>query len=133
MQFVVDANILFAALIKNSLTAELLLDEFVLFYTPEFVFEEFKKHEKEVLEKTKQSPEEFEFTYQTLRSHIKVVPKEEYEDKLIEAGNISPDPNDAPYFALALKLKIPIWSNDKKIRDQKEVKVYNTHDLMGLI
>jgi predicted nucleic acid-binding protein len=133
MQFVVDANILFAALIKNSLTAEILLDDFVLFYTPEFIFEEFSKHKGEILEKTKRTHEEFEFVYQTLRSHVKVVPKEEYVDMLETAKKISPDPGDVPYFALALKLKIPIWSNDKRIREQNEVKVYSTRDLIGIV
>jgi predicted nucleic acid-binding protein len=94
MQFVVDANILFAALIKDSLTAEILLDDFILFYTPEFIFEEFGKHKSEILEKTKRTHEEFEFVYQTLRSHIKVVPKEEYVDMLEAAEKISPDPDD---------------------------------------
>jgi len=133
MQFVVDANVLFAALIKDSITAEILLDDFILFYVPEFVFEEFSKHKDEILEKTKRTHEEFEFAYQTLRSHIKVVPKEEYESMLEYAEKLSPDPDDVPYFALALKLKIPIWSNDKRICKQNEVKVYNTHELIRLI
>ena len=101
MQFVVDANVLFAALIKDSLTAEILLDDFILFYVPEFVFEEFCKHRSEILEKTKRSHEEFEFAYQTLRSHINVVPKEEYEDMLKQAEKISPDPDDVPYIGRA--------------------------------
>ncbi|MBI2152065.1 hypothetical protein HYU21_05030 [Candidatus Woesearchaeota archaeon] len=36
------------------------------------------------------------------------------------------------YFALALKLNCALWSNDKKLREQSEVKVYNTYELVKL-
>jgi len=45
------------------------------------------------------------------------------------AEKISPDPNDLMYFALALKLKCPIWSNDKELKKQNEVIIYSTEDL----
>jgi len=41
----------------------------------------------------------------------------------------TPDPDDMAYFALALKLNCAIWSNDKKLKEQDKVKVYNTHEL----
>lgn len=50
-----------------------------------------------------------------------------------KAKLLSPDPNDCPYFALALKLGCPIWSNDKRLKTQYNVKVYSTEDLVGLI
>ena len=118
MQFVVDANILFAAFIKDGLTAEILVDDFLVFYVPEFLFVEFIKHKSEILEKTKRTHEDFEFIFETIKSRIRVIPKEEYADMLIQAEKISPDPDDVPYFALALKLKIPIWSNDKRLKEQ---------------
>ena len=46
---------------------------------------------------------------------------------------ISPDEKDTAYFALALKLKCAIWSNDKKLKEQDKVTVYNTGELMKLI
>jgi predicted nucleic acid-binding protein len=41
MILIVDANILFAALIKNSLTAELIFNADFQLYTCEFIIEEF--------------------------------------------------------------------------------------------
>ena len=41
MRLVVDANIIFAALIKESTTAEILLHENIKFIAPEFLFKEF--------------------------------------------------------------------------------------------
>lgn len=55
MELIVDANILFAALIKQSVTATLLCRSDIRFYTPEYIFEEFKKYEGDILIKTKRN------------------------------------------------------------------------------
>ena len=57
MRLVIDANILFATLIKNSLTAKLLLNDKLKFYAPEFLFEEFAKYEDYLLNKTHRTKE----------------------------------------------------------------------------
>jgi predicted nucleic acid-binding protein len=57
---------------------------------------------------------------------------EELSEFVQEAENITPDPDDMVYFALALRMKCPIWSNDKKLKEQEKVKVYNTHELVNL-
>jgi len=49
MRLIVDANILFAALIKDSSTAQLLVNVELKFYAPEFLFEEFAKYEDYLL------------------------------------------------------------------------------------
>lgn len=41
MRLVLDANILFAALIKDSLTAELIIKDELQLYAPEFLLDEF--------------------------------------------------------------------------------------------
>ena len=43
-----------------------------------------------------------------------------------------PDEKDITYFALALYLRCPLWSNEKRLKEQKEVIVYATHELMKL-
>lgn len=43
MDIVLDANILFSILIKDSKNGELLFNERIHFYAPEFIFEEFRK------------------------------------------------------------------------------------------
>ncbi len=40
------------------------------------------------------------------------------------------DIKDAPFIALALKLKIPIWSNDKHFKKQQKVVSYTTDEIM---
>ena len=46
------------------------------------------------------------------------------------AERISPDPKDTSYFALALKLNCPIWSNDKKLKEQNKIKIYSTEEIV---
>ena len=55
MDLVVDANIIFAALIKESKTYELIFDEKLHLFTTEFFFTEFKEHSEEIQEKTGKS------------------------------------------------------------------------------
>ncbi|MBU3906952.1 MAG: hypothetical protein KKA64_01745 [Nanoarchaeota archaeon] len=44
MKLVLDANVLFSALIKDDVTAKLFLDLSFHLYAPEFILEEFEKH-----------------------------------------------------------------------------------------
>ena len=55
MDIVADANIIFAALIKESKTYELLFDERLHLFTTEFFFTEFEKHAKEIQEKNREN------------------------------------------------------------------------------
>jgi predicted nucleic acid-binding protein len=130
MNLVADANILFSSLIKEGKTQELLLDFSFNLFTPEFIFTEFEKHKEEILEKTNRSPEEFNDVFNTLKEVINIVPKEEFKEFIEEAEKITPDPDDVMYFALALKLSCPIWSNDKKLKNQDKVRVYTTKELI---
>jgi len=132
MILVIDANILFSALIKNSLTAELIFEEDLLLYTPEFIVEEFLKYEDLILKKTSRTKEEFIGIMHILREIITVIPKEEYSEFMKEAEIISPDEKDVMYFALTLKLKCGIWSNDKKLKEQDKIKIYSTKEILGL-
>ena len=65
-----------------------------------------------------------------LKSIIKIVPEKEYFQFMKEAEKISPDFKDIHYFALALKLKCPIWSNDKRLKEQNQVKIVSTTELL---
>lgn len=130
MRLVVDANILFSALIKESMTKRILFNLFYELYSPIFVFKEFKKYKEEILSKTHRRKEEFYEVLENLKEVISFIPEEEFEDYFEEAEKICPDPNDAIYFALALKLNCGIWSNDKKLKEQNKINVYSTEDLV---
>ncbi len=129
MDLVVDANVLIAALIKDSFSYNILFSDKFHLFTPEYIFTEFEKHKEEILEKTERTTEEFFRLLEILKRRIVLVPLEELRLYVKEAERITPDPDDMAYFALALKLNCAIWSNDKKLKEQGAIKVYHTHEL----
>ena len=131
MELVVDANILFAALIKVSATSDLIVDNSLHLVSVEFILEEFEKYKDLIKAKTERTEEEFERFMEIIQKRIKFIPYEEFKSFVTEAEKISPDPKDTEYLALALKLNCVFWSNDKKLKTQNKVKVYSTEDLMN--
>ena len=129
MDLVIDANVLFSALIKDSFAYNLLFGGSFHLFTPEYIFTELEKYKEEILKKTERTTEEFFRLLETLKRRIVIFPLEELVPYVEEAENITPDPDDVAYFALALKLNCAIWSNDKKLKEQNKIKVYNTHEL----
>lgn len=129
MDLVVDANVLFSALIKEGFTTELMFSDQIRLFAPEFLLEEFFKHENEILEKTKRNKDDFSDILEILKLIIKITPAEEFDIYTTEAEAISPDPDDVQYFALALKLQCGIWSNDKMLKEQNSVSVYSTEEI----
>lgn len=135
MGLVLDANIVFAALIKKSFTFELiklLFRKGTTLYLPEYVCEEIKKREDKILRYSKLNSPELKFLIKILFKRFEVVPKSEYEEFISKAKQISPHPKDIPYFALALKLNCPVWSNEKAFKQQSEVKVHDTKEIEEL-
>ncbi len=133
MLLILDANILFSALIKNSKAAELILSDKIDFITPEFVIAEFKKYKKDIIEKTHRSDEEFQKFFTILSSRIEIIPSEELKPFIDNAKETCPDNKDVPYFAAALKYKCPILSQDSELKKQDEIKVYNIKELIELL
>ena len=121
MRLIVDANILFSALMKNSLTAKLIFEEDLLLSTPDFIITEFLKYEGLILKKTHRTKEEFIQIMHLLKEVITIIPKEEYSQFIEKAEKFSPDKKDVLYLALALKLKCAVWSNDKKLKNQNTI------------
>ena len=46
MKIIIDSNVLFSALIKDSVTRKIILEYGDFFLFPEFIFEEMEKHRK---------------------------------------------------------------------------------------
>ena len=129
---VIDANIIFAALIKEGLTAELIISDELQLFAPEFLLEEISKYQDQIFEKTHRSKEEFEIFVQILNEYITFIPQKNINPFLEKANLFSPDPKDSVYLALALALKSAVWSNDKKLKEEQvQVKVLSTEDLIN--
>lgn len=134
MQLVVDANILIAAFLKSAATRRLLTDDKIHLFAPEYFSLEI---ERKIMRNTalkariNLNNEEIEELLAFLLGHITILPEEEYASFLKKAQEISPK-DDAPYVALSLALKIPLWSNDSALKKQYLVMVYTTSELLKL-
>ena len=65
-----------------------------------------------------------------MKNIVEFVDIKKYAKYLAVAKTITPDPDDIDFFALALKLDCPIWSNDKLLKKQARIKVFSTADLI---
>jgi len=135
MQLIVDANILVAAFLKPAITRELLFDEKVKLFAPEYFgieIEQLINKNKHFMRRIKLNKEEIRELINFLFEPIEIVPEEEYSHFMNKAKQGAPF-DDAPYLALSLALKIPIWSNDSAFKKQSLVKVYTTSELVQLL
>ena len=133
MIIIIDANILFSALIKDSKTREIILkvDEFFIF--PSYVFIEMQKHKEEILRKSKMSEKDFNELLHLILNKILIVPNEVLIPHKKEAFDIVKDidPDDVLFVACALAYSgSAIWSNDKHLKNQKNVRVLNTQEFV---
>ena len=131
MDLVIDSNILFAALLKESGTSDILFKHRL--YAPEFIFEEFNKYKEYLKDKTKRSEENFNELFDLFERNAILIPKEEIDPFIEKAEKISPDAKDVPYLALALKLRCGLWSNDRSLKEKQSViQVYSTEELIKM-
>jgi len=135
MKLVIDANIAFSLLKKDSFTRTLSQKHSLELYSHKFILEELEEHIEEVCKLLKVSKDKFERLREILSKlvnlKIKVSPQQ-----LNWASSLISDPDDKQYLALALKLNCPIWSEDPHFKEQsviKVVKVFTTKELKSFL
>lgn len=136
LKLVVDANIVLAALIRDSTTRRLLLDGRLELVGPDALKTEVLKHveaDPEIPRKTNLPVEALRDLLRQVSADIVIVPKSQYARILAFSLKLAPHPEDAPYLALALKEHCPVWSNDTQLKRQRRVRVLSTVELLALI
>lgn len=136
MELAVDANILVAGFLRAAVTRDLLLDERLTLWTPEYALLETERTllTPRIQRKFgKLSSEQVKLALTTITSSIQVLPETAYRANLPEAKELALDPADAPYLALALHLNLPLWSNDALLKEQNRVIVYTTQEVLDRI
>jgi len=133
MNIIIDANVLFSALIKDSITRKIILEYDGFFLFPSYVFIELEKHKEELLEKSKMNDGEFNKLLQIILKKVLVVPNQTllpYKEKAFEIVK-DIDPDDVLFIACALAYPNSIiWSNDKELKKQDIIKVLNTEEII---
>jgi len=131
MLVVIDANELFSLLIKGSKSSkEIFLSKNIELIAPEFILEEFSNNKEELLSKTHRTEIEFLKALSVFKDRIRLIPEQEFCEFIQEAYKLFPEhKKDAQYLAIALKFKCPIWSEEKLLKKQQNVKIFNTQEL----
>ncbi len=128
MKFVVDANVLFA-LAKPSSAANDIFSMYELkLIAPDFALIELLKYKDELVAKSEM--DSFDKIISSLKSKVVFVDKSEYKELIKRASVLIPDAKDAAYLALALRLFLPIWSNDSHFKKQSQIEVFTTKELI---
>lgn len=132
MKVVVDSNILFSFFNTDSDVRELLLTPELVFFTPEATKFEIERHSGDITAVADITQEEFEWLWNILFEAVQQVPLEEYESAIDEAFDIVPDRKDVAYFALALSLDAPVWSNESGLKEQDRIDVLDTGEMVAV-
>jgi len=135
-KIVIDANIVFfAVLSQSSYTREVfqgLLDEDVDILAPYFIYGEVLNVFLRLTEQRWLTYDFHKAKIQRILELIDVVDYDFYADVIekVKAEVDKIDPKDMDYVALAYKLWAPLWSNDKRLKKLKSIKVLTTQDLL---
>jgi len=133
LELVADANIIIAAMLRPGMTRSIIFRPDVSLCAPQIINVEIGKYREEFIRRSGLNEKEYDETLSIILSNVEIVPAPEYEFLAREAQKISPDHDDWAFFALALIFDRPIWSNEKILKDQKKVKVYNTEEICRLL
>ncbi len=126
MKIVVDANVIFSALVpKASRIREAFFQETNAFYCPVFVFTELFKHKEKIFKSSKLSESEILNFLHKITERIRFVNESlvslESKQQAYDLCH-DVDEKDIPYVALTIELKADFWTGDHKLRQGLEEK-----------
>ncbi|MEM3127003.1 MAG: PIN domain-containing protein [Candidatus Woesearchaeota archaeon] len=142
MKFVIDSNILITFFKKESVFRKLSLKQDLILFSPEYSLEEISKYSEDIIKRAKITKKEFvelkndlkiRVNFVQLKSYSGVVGKSKKLSKFYAKEEIEEFLQDLDFVALALKLEHPIWSNDKLLKKQQKIPVFNTREIISLI
>jgi predicted nucleic acid-binding protein len=133
MKITVDANMLFACLIKDSTTRKLFFNPALSLFAPEFIVDEFARHLAEVRKKSGLNNEEFYRLVDKILGQLILVPDKNLRPFLLAAASLVDDSKDWLYISCALYENTLIWSHDLDFSTQKRIRIISTKELIGLL
>ncbi len=136
MKLILDSNRLFAALIKDSMSRQILLNPKFDFFSPFEIKDELMKYHDYLLQKSHLILETFDELMNKLiiRINLCSIQKDSTEFKTALSTMENIDVNDTPFLAVAYYVKADaIWSDDAHFQKQTEIKVLTTPELVKLL
>lgn len=135
MNIVIDANVFFSALIKDSINRKFILEYGGVFLFPSYIFTEFEKHKQEIIQASKMPEEDFNKLYSLLLSKVNLVPEKDllpHKEKALELVK-DIDIDDVLFVACVLAYPNSVlWSYDKQLKNIPGITVINTKELIDL-
>lgn len=135
-KIIIDSNVLFSALIKNSLTRKIILEYERFFLFPSYIFKEMEKYIKDLFRKSKMKKKDFDLLLNLILYKVNIVENEVLDKYRKDAYEIVKciDPDDVIFIACELAHQNSIlWSYDKKLKKQTKVRVLNTSELYSFL
>jgi predicted nucleic acid-binding protein len=126
-----DANVILSA-VAGKAALRIFLKEDLEIVTAQFNIDEVREYLGVIAEKYGFSEEILELQLKLLA--LRVYPRHFYEDFLKKAAKklSGKDEDDIELLALAMKLKVPVWSNDNDFK-HSGVEVYTTAKLLKIL
>ena len=132
MDLVVDTNILISFFRENPVRSIIINSDFfnLGLFSPEYAIEELNSNISGLIKYSRLPILDIKSALEELRHFISIIPSSVFKEFESKAKQLSPHDKDMPFFALALKLDCPIWSNEPAFKKQSSVKVFTTAELI---
>ncbi len=133
MRVTADANVLFACLIKDSVTRRLFFNPALSLFSPEFIVDGLLRHVLEIKGKSGLGDDELYRLTEKVFSQVELVPDSDLKPFLPGAAVLVADPKDWLYVACALRNNTVLWSNDNDFGFQRRFRVLKTKELASVV
>ena len=133
MRLMLDANILFAALLRDGTARRLLLEGDLDLHTPEWIWDEMTRNRAWLVAKSGANLASLELLTGLLRDAVHDVPAA-VTDRFLDQALRQVGPRnsaDAPYVATALALDATLWTQDKTLAKSSKITVVTTAELVA--
>ena len=135
MKLVIDTNILMSALIRNSMTRQIILKSGWKFLYPRISLGEIEKYKNYIIGKAGLSENDFQELFNIIINYISLIENSNYLDKLDEAEVIMRhiDEKDVVFIACALSCNNDsIWTDDGDFDKQNQVKIWKSEGVVDI-
>ena len=132
---VVDANILFGALLGDNTNRNLILHGQLDLHAPEWLWDELERNRSYLVKKSRATDAAFDLLMEGLRDYVRSIPLATIEPHMETALERldGQDEFDAPYIAAALAIEGGVWSHDKMFGAKAGVPVLTTGEILAAL
>ena len=140
MKLVVDTNVLITYYWKQSIIHEILKLPFH-FISLEYALTEIQHHKQEIIKKSKCSHQTFQQKSEQMGLSMDFIPLDNYASSIKKASQLfdrfdrkryDEFLKDIDFYALALWSDSSIWTNDALFKEQDEIFVFSTKEMIKL-